>query len=704
MEFSSFENAGRGTPASDHYHSVAEVDISNYVQRFAASSTRSQGYTLETADDYEVQVHNITKNLHQNAHFGHGLRDSKGFSSTEKILARSLLLSTKEENESMLSKNKIDSSPQKDYWSQKSLPVNTKTSWSEQNSLKSRLSPSEIDHSIEEQNIQFAQSLPRQPKVAYFDITKVQGTPSDSALREQLEKLQHDNIATKLQLEKVVRKYEDLSVKFKDCEELKNKNLNLAKRYEEQLKNLNKNYCTLQKENKELATAVKASEKQNKLPKKPEIAKSSPKASKEVDELREKLDFLKNELVASKEGEKTYKQMYQEQVQLVNYLNEKYEKDTREKDFLMSKNIELIERFGKLQQNIKENTAPDSQERIQYSQQNTQILELQKIISRLECQNFALRKRNDELSLQLEAQESLKTEEEAIKLIEKSSSLKELDISKRPESTKNSRNPTETFGDDDSGICTFITKDDKEYQSILSSYNPLDDEALNTIKIELEGKLATEDFQMIEMLIDKHIDTLQSSLQSTELVNRYNKLLINYFKALDKIRMSTKTKTIHLQKVEMQSDFSNTTPHSQNIQDFQSPKNFTASLPAQEDLDAFESATKQVPLLSIKKQIIQPKLLIDVKNDLIPEARLNKSHSLEGQKISSLLSTKEKPSRGDLESFASNPNLKKIIPRSVSASKKKDSYRDIYNQRKKEILENSVGDKKGIVDRERDLF
>ena len=687
MEFSSFENAGRGTPASDLYHSVTEADISNYIQRFANSSMRAQGFTLETADDYEMQVNNITKNLHQSAHLRHGLRDT---TSNEKILARSLLLSTKEENESIPSKNKMDSL-QRDYWSQKSFPINTKSSWSEQNSLKSRLSPSEIDHSIEEQINQFAQPLPRKPKVAYFDITQVQSTPTGGALREQLEKLQHDNIATKLQLEKVVRKYEDLSNKFKDCQELKNKNLNLARRYEEQLKDLNKNYCTLQKENKELLKA--------KLPKKAEtpIIKNSPKASKERDELREKLDFLKNELVASKEGEKNFKLMYQEQVQLVNYLNEKYEKDTREKDFLMTKNIELIERFGKLQQNIKENTAPDSQERAQYSQQNTQILELQKVISRLECQNFALRKRNDELTLQLEAQESLKTEEEAIKLIEKSGSVKDLDLSKRPESTKNSRNPTETFGDenknetDDSSFCTFITKNDKEYQSILSSYNPLDDEALNTIKIELEGKLAPQDFQMIEMLIDKHIDTLRSSLQSTELVNRYNKLLINYFKALDKLRMSTKTKTIHLQKVEMQSDFSNTTPHSQNIQDFHSPKNFTnftslqhTSLPTQEDLDSS-------PFMSIKKQIIQPKLLIDVKSDLLPEYRLNKSHSLEGQKITSLLSNKEKPSK-ELESFASNPNLnpKKILPRSVSASKTKNSYRDIYNQRKKEIVDRDL--------------
>ena len=457
------------------------------------------------------------------------------------------------------------------------FPLTPKLNSSEYSIVKELISPTQsekiqfVDKNKRFENVQSV----KKPKIAYFDVTKLK--TSEGVQKEQLEQLQNENNSLKEQLDHYIRRCEELIKKFKEGEENKSKGITLAKKYDEQLRSLNKNYVLLQKkvtnlenEKKELGDYLKLLEadKKNLLEKNFKLSKklktedinktNSKIMGKGMEEMFEKFLLLKTELQISKECERSYKRMYTEQTQMVKYLNEKYEKDAREKDFLLTKNIELIERIGKLQQTIKSNQSKDGLTmNNEKSQENKTIQELQNVVQKLEIEKIQLLTKIDELSITNE--ETLHQNNENIPNRQNQENLKDSEMKMTFGSCNESQQALNEIRDSkfeniienvDLSSSTYVTREDPEYQALCLSFDHTNDEGINSILMEFEEKLSKEDYQYLLNSIRNYIDSLKSSFKANEIINKYNRLLVQYFQALQKIKALENPNTIQLHKVE----------------------------------------------------------------------------------------------------------------------------------------------------------
>ena len=431
----------------------------------------------------------------------------------------------------------------------------------------------------------------KQPKIAFFDVTKLKTPVVQKEQREEIERLQTENKTLKQQMEQIHSKYLNLLSRMKEREEDNSKLSSTVKKLDDQLKTQNKNYCLVQKkvtniekDNRDLVESLKTSEiekkslsdKWQKLSKKirtEDNYKANYKLledelstkNKMIEESTEKFYLLKAELQITKENEKTYKRLFEEPAQAVKYLNEKYEADAREKDFLLTNNLDLLARLGKAQSGINSNSiVPSINESDLFLHQNTRIQELEATIQRLKNQRIDVPKQLSGCPSQFESvpkreqvkckgdsptnlgdQEANTNEKLACSNNFIKSEVKEEIHADTIEPLKDSRGSRGLISSSEFKIQDLeqvqsmyaLAVDNIEQSSRYCSIcSVAKDEGFKSFREDNNHKLTKEEQEIAINYIEKHNNLIKTSIVLNEETDRYDRLLLNHYKALERIK------------------------------------------------------------------------------------------------------------------------------------------------------------------------
>lgn len=527
----------------------------------------------------------------------------------------------------------------------------------------------------------------KKAKTVFFDVKKINSQPTmEETPKDVVEQLKNENRLLKIQLEQMVNKNNGLVAKCKESEEGKNKAIGLAKKFDDQLKSLNNNYCTLQKkvsvlekDNKELSASLRAcetekkslSERWQKLSKKTRtedsyklncknIEAELSLKTKEIEELLEKFYVVKAELQIYKDKEVTYKRMFGEQAQTFKYMDDRLEAEKREKDFLVAKNIELLEKVEKAEEIIK------------LSQQAKPASENQ--------QSSVENKEEDNNNGEDKGKEGAEIENK------EEGQAKEIDLA-----TVN-------------------------FQVVGLNYDPANDEALGKLKAEVKEKLSAEEYESLEQDLHRHINYIKGLFTMNEAIDKYNKLLLHYFKALEKIKTCEKAPLGLTQKLDTlenenmislqfgaNSSIEPANASYMNPSNYNSNQHHNLSIKQAVESTVFDKTSLEIMncLQGMKEKKPQGQVFIEIHNEFMEMDKALRSKSVEKSKTSRPAyrgESTERKSRPDSRmntmgrepmtperNRSRNSPVRKEFVRSNSISKNNNrSYHEIHLQRRRE--------------------
>ena len=431
-------------------------------------------------------------------------------------------------------------------------------------------------------------------RIQEIEIENLQLEENMEYMNDKFQTLQNSHNTLKYQFEMITQKSEITGNKVKEHEDDRIKYLNHAKKLEEQLKqsnlnlmNLHKKSTQLERENKELFENLKISdnEKKNYLDKWSKLSnkiKADEKLKKhvknletdlilknnEADDLRDKYASNSTELLILKETERTYKDILEANAGNIRELNIKFDNEEKDKRMLLKQNLELIEKLEALQlENIviinrkkDSNDSKKQEENNEFDLLNKSISSMKISINRLQTEKIDLSKalneslqlvKSLELTLIEEGNMQYKIQQENNETIRKYQLLKE-DYEKLQESNDvlmNEKNYENELLDN-------ISK--KKKSSVYAELSAIRESVMLTPhdSIVFQGNYQIEHDELylkLSELIDKtsesgqllisFIESIKKNYYDHELQIKYDRLLLKYYKANERIKTLEKSFT-----------------------------------------------------------------------------------------------------------------------------------------------------------------
>ncbi len=366
-----------------------------------------------------------------------------------------------------------------------------------------------VNSNVELKNEEIQQQ--RKPKVAYFDISKLKTSP-----KEEWVQLKSENIKLRNQLEEFQKKYEQLCKKVKE-----DPGNTITEAYNDQFGNKN-----FEGQIEKVIRSMKS-----------DYHNSLYYELKSIGEEKvEGNEVPKSELQLCQEKLLKYKKMYQEKSKLAQFLQDKYEANVQEKDFLLIRNQELTNRLEKLQNEYPSRSLEKTI--------NDEYL----IRGNINSATFPEKRQGEQEDGNKEKGNQINTtihrnDQELIMTFGKGSEKPNqllFEIKRENENLSSS---------------TSITREEADCPAFYSSFDLTIDENLHSFLQEYEHKLSCHEMVSLENSIKKYVENMNVFIKCNEVIDKYNKLLLQHFKVLEKMKSLERTNLLKLPKTDKTETF-----------------------------------------------------------------------------------------------------------------------------------------------------
>lgn len=433
-------------------------------------------------------------------------------------------------------------------------------------------------------------------RVKELELQNIKLVENNEYLNEKVNQLENEYNQMKSYLDTNIEQYERLYTIVQDNEDSKENLSRHAKKLADSLKSLNQNYGLLQKkvaclekENKELAGNLKTSEaekkniseKWQKLSKKvrlegeflkttKNLEEEARRYQKEVNEYKEKYLNKDAQLRALREEEKGYKALLENNVETIQNIQQQLDLQCHKNQLLANKNYELVEELTKLQGEYHKAVQGSSTGKRLKTQEEpvetrNSMASLETRLHTLEAENHETLSKLDNSNKEIEhlVQEKKRLEESCQTLKEEVeyANKKWLLLVRDHDQLQKEHKKLVTEHEDENILTEALQQmnyiDDNNSISTArlgGAYDELRDPYAQVLREELLKvmPLSREVYENLERCLGKHLKFVSETTVSKEVEEKYNRLLVKYYKALDKAQALERQVKEQSNKVEQQ--------------------------------------------------------------------------------------------------------------------------------------------------------